>query len=215
MTGEQAAEPVRAYHQRTKHRLDRYAAGPGSLDWDAQPDPFRAWSGTRKVALPRAAESIAVSWDELAAARPPAPLNREGLGNLLQLCAAITAWKEYAGSRWALRANPSSGNLHPTETWVVARGVEGLADGLYHYQPRDHSLELRAAGGQAGAPGAWLTDKMRPPFGGALSKVTVYSPTTVPVAGSVTVASHSLELPVAGTVGENVRVIVSVVPRGL
>lgn len=144
MTREEAAEAVRAYHVRTKHRLDRYAAGPGSLDWDAQPDPFRVWSGTAKTALPRMAEAISIPWDELAAERPAAPLNLDSLGNLLQLSAAITAWKEYAGSRWALRANPSSGNLHPTETWVIARGVEGLDDGLYHYQPRDHSLEKRA-----------------------------------------------------------------------
>lgn len=39
-----AASPlalVFAYHERSKHRLDRYAAGPAALDWDAQPDPFR------------------------------------------------------------------------------------------------------------------------------------------------------------------------------
>ena len=156
MNPDPARELIRAYHQRTKHHLDRYAAGPGSLDWDAQPDPFRVWSGTEKVPLPRTAEHIPIPWDDLEKDREPAPLNLESLGNLLQLSAAITAWKEYAGSRWALRANPSSGNLHPTESWVVARGVAGLADGLYHYQPRDHSLELRAAGGEAGSPGLWL-----------------------------------------------------------
>ena len=30
-----------AYHERSKHRLERYANGPETLDWDAQPDPFR------------------------------------------------------------------------------------------------------------------------------------------------------------------------------
>ena len=145
MNPKEADEAVRAYHSRTKHRLDRYATGPGSLDWDAQPDPFRRWQGAEKTALPRNAERISTPWDELGAERRAAPLNLAGLGNLLQLCAAITAWKEYAGSRWALRANPSSGNLHPTETWVIARCVEGLEDGLYHYQSRDHSLEKRAS----------------------------------------------------------------------
>jgi SagB-type dehydrogenase family enzyme len=166
MTRAEAAEVVRAYHIRTKHRLDRYAAGPGSLDWDAQPDPFRVWAGAQKTVLPRAAERLATPWDELNAERPAAPLNLANLGNLLQLCAAITAWKEYAGSRWALRANPSSGNLHPTEVWVIAQDVEGLEDGLYHYQSRDHSLarrasrpETRAAAGSresATTPALWL-----------------------------------------------------------
>jgi SagB-type dehydrogenase family enzyme len=60
------------------------------------------------------------------------------------LCVGITAWKEYAGSRWALRAHPSSGNLHPTETYVIAAGVAGIPDGLHHYQSRSHALEQRA-----------------------------------------------------------------------
>ncbi len=29
------------YHERSKHRLTRYAPGPGGLDWANQPDPFR------------------------------------------------------------------------------------------------------------------------------------------------------------------------------
>jgi hypothetical protein len=39
------AERVAAYHDRTKHRLDRYAAGPDTLDWSMQPDPFRKPQG--------------------------------------------------------------------------------------------------------------------------------------------------------------------------
>jgi hypothetical protein len=36
-----------AYHERSKHRLERYANGPETLDWDAQPDPFRRYRGPR------------------------------------------------------------------------------------------------------------------------------------------------------------------------
>lgn len=36
---------ILAYHERTKHRLERYAAGPEALDWDAQPNPFREFVG--------------------------------------------------------------------------------------------------------------------------------------------------------------------------
>ena len=55
-------------------------------------------------------------------ARASLPLNTANLGSLLRLCVGLTAWKEYAGSRWSLRANPSSGNLHPTETWLICCG---------------------------------------------------------------------------------------------
>jgi len=39
------AEIALAYHGRTKHNLKRYAAGPETLDWDTQPNPFREFAG--------------------------------------------------------------------------------------------------------------------------------------------------------------------------
>src|SRR6185503_12202480 len=39
------------------------------------------------------------------------------------------------------RTSPSGGGLHPTEAYVVAQRVEGIAPGLYHYHPLDHALE--------------------------------------------------------------------------
>jgi SagB-type dehydrogenase family enzyme len=72
------------------------------------------------------------------------------------LCVGLTAWKEYAGSRWSLRAHPSSGNLHPTETWLIAAGVAGVGDGLYHYHNLHHALERRAWGNAPQTTGVWL-----------------------------------------------------------
>ena len=147
---------VLAYHARSKHALDRYAAGPGTLDWDAQPDPFREWADTQQIALPREVVVAEIRWDELSVARISLPLNLNNLGSMLRLCVGLTAWKEYAGSRWSLRAHPSSGNLHPTETWLIATGVGGLDDGLYHYQNRLHALERRAWGTENKTTGVWL-----------------------------------------------------------
>ena len=147
---------VLAYHARSKHALDRYAAGPGTLDWDAQPAAFRDWAGTQQIALARDVVVSDILWGEISVSRPPLALNADNLGSLLRLCVGLTAWKEYAGSRWSLRAHPSSGNLHPTETWLIAAGVEGLEDGLYHYQNFHHVLERRAWGGSVQASGLWL-----------------------------------------------------------
>src|SRR5690606_21362529 len=44
---------VRDYHQRSKHRFAAYARGPDTLDWDAQPAPFRHSDGAAQIALPR------------------------------------------------------------------------------------------------------------------------------------------------------------------
>ncbi|MBW8328197.1 MAG: nitroreductase family protein [Thiobacillus sp.] len=150
------AAVIHAYHQRTQHHLDRYAAGPGTLDWDAQPDPFRHWTDTQTLALPRDVPYPDIAWNALPDTRPAAPLNVDSLSTLLRLSVGITAWKEYAGSRWALRANPSSGNLHPTETYVIAAGVQGVTHGLHHYHSRSHVLEQRAESSESPTPGLWL-----------------------------------------------------------
>ena len=147
---------VLAYHTRSKHAPDRYAAGPGTLDWEAQPGAFRDWLGAQQIALPRDVVVSEISWGTLSAARPATPLNLANIGSLLRLCVGLTAWKEYAGARWSLRAHPSSGNLHPTETWLISSAVDGLEDGLYHYQNLHHALERRAWGGAAKTSGLWL-----------------------------------------------------------
>ena len=50
------------------------------------------------------------------------------------------------GYRYALRVNPSSGNLHPTEFHFRTRGLKEWPDGLYHYRPSSHMAEQRARG---------------------------------------------------------------------
>ncbi len=71
------------------------------------------------------------------------PWSTTTLSQLLQFSLAISTWKQYGSSRWSLRCNPSSGNLHPTETYLILVGMPGLDDGLYHYRADRHALELR------------------------------------------------------------------------
>ena len=64
---------------------------------------------------------------------------------MLRHALGLSAWKRFNASRWALRVNPSSGNLHPTEAYVVSGALPGLADrpAVYHYAADRHALELR------------------------------------------------------------------------
>jgi hypothetical protein len=68
------------------------------------------------------------------------------LSQLLFYSAAISASKRSTGYKYALRVNPSSGNLHPTEFHFLARGLKHWPDGLYHYRPSSHMAEQRATG---------------------------------------------------------------------
>ncbi len=145
-------EIVLDYHERTKHRFERYAAGPGRLDWATQPDPFRTFAGAPHCALPLLDDTQPdTRYVDLyvPGAIPPQPPTLATLAAILELAFGLSAWKQYGNSRWALRCNPSSGNLHPTEAYVVTQGIAGLADGVHHYISRDHLLEQHAELGAA------------------------------------------------------------------
>ena len=138
---------VIAYHQASKHHLDRYAPGPGGLDWANQPDPFRRYAGAPRVELPLRADALTTPFESVRRGERPTayPLERDALAILFELSLGLSAWKQHAGSRWALRCNPSSGNLHPTEGYLVCAALPGLAAGVHHYLSHDHVLEQRAA----------------------------------------------------------------------
>jgi SagB-type dehydrogenase family enzyme len=143
-----AAEGVIAYHDRTKHHPDRYARGPGGLDWANQPDPFRRFTGSPVVRLPLAVGDDTPPAGTLfgGGSLVPKPLTLDTLGLFFELSLGLSARKEIAGSSWYLRMNPSSGNLHPTEGYAVLSALAGISGGagVYHYAPLDHALEQRA-----------------------------------------------------------------------
>ena len=153
------AELVLAYHQRTKHTLERYAARPPSIDWTSQPNPFREFEGSPRTAFPLHASGLGVALSEVYRPDgvPPRPFSRESVGMLLRFSLGLSAWKEYGPDRWAVRCNPSSGNLHPTEAYVLCLGIDDLENGLFHYLSRDHVLEAplcaRRAEGRRGPLG--------------------------------------------------------------
>lgn len=144
MTEEQRID-VTEYHERTKHRFDGFAKGPDTIDWDAQPDSFRRYAGAPLITLPLAADTLTQPFSALVAEAPvpPQPMGPEAIAMLLEVSLALSAWKQYGSARWSLRCNPSSGNLHPTEAYLVACGIDGLEDGLYHYRADEHALEQR------------------------------------------------------------------------
>src|SRR5256885_753051 len=110
------------------------------------PDPFRHYEGAPLLDLP--ADPPPPEAPEPAAGGPAF------LSRLLFYSAAISASKRVpsAGYRYALRVNPSSGNLHPTEFHFLTRGLAQWPDGLYHYRPSSHMAEQRALGDFGSSP---------------------------------------------------------------
>lgn len=149
------------YHQSSKHRLSGYAPSPGFLDWDSQPDPFRFFQGCEPVALPLTA-GPSLSYTELFEGSVPAQQpSLAALGLLWELAAGLSAWKSADGARWSVRTVPSSGNLHPIESYILLwRSEFALPAGVYHYDAFHHQLECRAplSATQSAALGAAYPD---------------------------------------------------------
>ncbi len=149
---------VKKYHQSTKHHPGRMARSLGYLDWANQPDPFRRYHGAPMLALPFEDVDDGPLFDVVydASRAPRQPLHRRSIGGFLQYSLGLSAWKRYQSSQWALRINPSSGNLHPTECYLITGTMDDaeLSNGLFHYAPHEHALErrcTRAVGGAADA----------------------------------------------------------------
>jgi SagB-type dehydrogenase family enzyme len=140
------------YHETTKHYFGRFARSRGYLDWGTQPDPFRRYEGAALIALPHDEQLAGVrplhmfshvkgsdpGLDRGFAREVAPPLHRDSIGWFLRHAMGLSAWKAYGDTRWALRVNPSSGNLHPTEAYLIHDGR------VFHYAPREHALEERA-----------------------------------------------------------------------
>lgn len=135
---------VLEYHDRTKHRPERYAASLGYMDWATQPDPFRRYEEAPLVPLSFGETTPPYHLLFQNDALPSAPVSIESISQLLRYSLGLAAIKIHGGSQWALRCNASSGNLHPTECYLIAPAMEGLSDyaTLTHYAPQEHTLEV-------------------------------------------------------------------------
>ncbi|WP_299200649.1 nitroreductase family protein [uncultured Amphritea sp.] len=140
------SEPLLAYHQLSKHHLQGYAAGPETLDWDDQPDPFRHFAQATYIDLPFAdADYLNVNVSHLFCGDAPSQqLSLETLSLFLCFSAGLSAWKTFGIDRWSLRVVPSSGNLHPGELYLLLPSTGFCKAGLYHYDVFHHRLTLRS-----------------------------------------------------------------------
>ncbi|NIO45089.1 MAG: SagB/ThcOx family dehydrogenase [Candidatus Aenigmarchaeota archaeon] len=85
------------------------------------------------------------------------PIPLDDLSQILWAAQGIT-------SEWGGRTAPSAGALYPLEIYIQVRKVEKLKEGVYHYNPKSHSLDLIKEGDfssqltQAGLSQKWIKD---------------------------------------------------------
>lgn len=131
------------------------------VDFDRRPRGFRAYPGAQRTPLGGRDFAIDRPLGESLRTRSSArdftagPLAGELAGRLLHAGAGVREPGEIPH-----RPYPSAGGLYPVELYVAAQDVGGVPDGVHHYDPRAHELELRRPGR----------------FGAALADVTVAQP---------------------------------------
>ena len=137
---------VYTYHNETKHSHNKYAKSLGYMDWTTQPDPYRSYENTHQIKLPLSFKNKTLKYNDIfdKATMQTAPLCIESISQFFQFSLGLSAIKSYDGQSWALRCNASSGNLQPSESYIIAQDIENIEDGLYHYAVKNHNLELLA-----------------------------------------------------------------------
>lgn len=141
----------REYHEASIHTPESLRRDPHILDWNNMPDPFRHYKGVPLLDLPADPPAPEIPALEVLQGKTGSKVDSDGAGFLSRLLfysAAISASKRVpsTGDKYALRVNPSSGNLHPTEFHFLTTSLEGWPAGLYHYRPSSHMAEQRALG---------------------------------------------------------------------
>jgi len=116
------------FHQRTKYDPATLASKSGTLDWSQQPDPYKEYQiGTVYDLKPY----LSITADR----QSSDSLWWYRLSQLFLYSYGLTAKvPTVTGEMYYLRSAPSAGGLYPTEMYLVD------SRGLWHYQPRTHSL---------------------------------------------------------------------------
>ena len=115
------------------------------MDWATQPDPFRSFAPAERFALPLPDEKESPPYPALFDSDlRPKPLTAASLSAMLRYGLGLAARKCFADECWSLRCNASSGNLHPTEGYILAPAIPGISyqSFLAHYCPKTHALEI-------------------------------------------------------------------------
>lgn len=152
------------YHKETAYH--RQAMGGHTLDWSEQPHPFKEYLNREPMPLPEPRPPRADFFELALGLTPetgpgPSEPDAADLAAVMLMSAGVTS---RTGHHLGLRAPASAGALYPAELYAVACGVQGIGDGIYHFDPATpglHSLQEGCLAGLAarclGRPPSRLT----------------------------------------------------------
>lgn len=137
-------------------RASRFVAPLPPDAADAPPSRRRVYVGAPRIDLPGRDYMLAMPLGHALARRRSRrdfvskPMALDPLGRLLFSSFGVRSDREALGAdvpgTTGYRASPSAGGLYPLELYVAVQAIDGLDDGVYHYDPWSHQLAQRRAG---------------------------------------------------------------------
>jgi len=106
---------------------------------------IKANADPAEIKLPQPQLKGRVSVEEAISNRRSVRDFKPGSISMAQLSQILWAAQGITGRGW-LRAAPSAGALYPLEIYAVVGAVEGLEAGVYHYDPKNHSIKREVEG---------------------------------------------------------------------
>src|SRR5437762_2125771 len=145
MTHNRETKAAWRYHDFTKHSYQSIRADRHYLDWSNQPSPFKIYPSLEPMPLPRSlVQTLAPALEVVSSAGVDFMNEKKPdlarLASILYYSAGVTRHKTYVGGELYFRAAACAGALYPTEVYVVCGDLEGLAAGVYHFNPGDFAL---------------------------------------------------------------------------
>jgi SagB-type dehydrogenase family enzyme len=144
-----------AYHENSKYHLAlMQPPSLSALDPAQTSEAFKTYRRAPAVPLPEDFPVSEISVEEAITVRRSARqysgevITLPELAKLLFFTNGITTAQRSDSLTYFFRAAPSAGALYPVEIYPAVFNVASLAPGIYHYNVRDHSLELVRAGDQ-------------------------------------------------------------------
>ncbi|WP_101295554.1 SagB/ThcOx family dehydrogenase [Halegenticoccus soli] len=156
-----------AYHERTKHSPRSVRESGHRLDFENRPRPYKAYEGLPEVPLPEpgdlpdvpALRAITGDWGERGdwgeghkgstggeADRAPAEITRETVAALCHYATGNTKVLRRGDREIPFRAAACTGALYHVDLYVVCGDLADLDAGVYHFDPRDRSLDVLREG---------------------------------------------------------------------
>ncbi|WP_179958218.1 SagB family peptide dehydrogenase [Chitinimonas arctica] len=145
--------PEASFHFSSKdaayvHRDSPPELKQSSLPITPPPPFFKSIAGATAIALPTPAMPLQDFGEVLLRRRTHRKFSAQAvaLADIAQLLSMVWGVKGYIDTptfgKLPLKTSPSGGARHPGEVYLMALRVEGLAPGIYHYHPVDHTLSL-------------------------------------------------------------------------